>query len=305
MNSPASNFYYSQRLRLHYVDWGNEEKPLLLLIHGGRDHARNWDDVALALGEDWHIVAPDLRGHGDSAWAIGAMYSMPEFVLDIASLLEAIGKFPVTVIGHSLGGAIALQYTGVFPERVRSVVAIEGLGPPPELIRQIRSRPPHQRMREWIEQMRVLPRRRPRHYPTIDEAAERMRQVNSFLSSQQARHLTIHGVERNEDGTFSWKFDNYVRVTAPYRFDEEDMRGLWSHIECPTLLVRGADSWAEDPKGDGRVKPFQNATAVTIEQAGHWVHHDQLDEFLRIIRDFLSAVPQARAVGPRAQRGKR
>ena len=122
---PSSSFFYSQRLRLHYVDWGNPEKPLLLLIHGGRDHARNWDWVARALRNDWHIVAPDLRGHGDSSWAIGGMYSMPEFVLDISSLLEAIGEFPVTIIGHSLGGAIALQYTGVFPERVRRLVAMQ------------------------------------------------------------------------------------------------------------------------------------------------------------------------------------
>lgn len=285
---PASNFYISQRLRLHYVDWGNPGKPLLLLVHGGRDHARNWDWVARALRSDWHIVAPDLRGHGDSAWAVGGMYSMPEFVLDISRLLDALGEFPVAIIGHSLGGAISLQYTGVFPERVRKLVAIEGLGPAPALIREIRERPPDERMETWIGQMRELAARSPRRYPTIEAAAERMQEANSFLSRDQARHLTIHGVARNEDGTFSWKFDNYVRATAPYRFDDQDMRALWARITCPTLLVRGADSWASDPERDGRIEPFANARAITLADAGHWVHHDQLDEFLRAVRAFLS-----------------
>jgi pimeloyl-ACP methyl ester carboxylesterase len=284
---PSSSFFFSQRLRLHYVDWGNPEKPLLLLIHGGRDHARNWDWVARALRDDWHIVAPDLRGHGDSSWAIGGMYSMPEFVLDISSLLEAIGEFPVTIIGHSLGGAIALQYTGVSPERVRRLVAIEGLGPPPDMIQEMRSKPPHQRMDEWIGAMREFAARHPRRYASIDAAAQRMREANSFLSKEQAHHLTVHGVNRNEDGTFSWKFDNYVRAGAPYRFDEEDMRSLWANIECPTLLVRGADSWAKDPVADGRIAPFGDARAVTLSDAGHWVHHDQLEAFLTALRDFL------------------
>jgi pimeloyl-ACP methyl ester carboxylesterase len=63
---PASHTYFSQRLRLHYVDWGNPGKPPLLLVHGGRDHCRNWDWTAAAFRDDWHVIAPDLRGHGDS-----------------------------------------------------------------------------------------------------------------------------------------------------------------------------------------------------------------------------------------------
>ncbi len=130
---PTSHYFHSLRLKLHYVDWGNHDKPPLLLIHGGRDHARNWDWVALDLRRDYHVIAPDLRGHGDSQWAIGSSYSMVDYTLDVAQLLDALKLWPVTIIGHSLGGAIALQYTGTFPERVKKVVAIEGLGPPPAL----------------------------------------------------------------------------------------------------------------------------------------------------------------------------
>lgn len=126
---PTSHYYYSQRLKLHYVDWGNITAPPLLLIHGGRDHARTWDWVAQALRDSYHIIAPDLRGHGDSEWARGSQYAMIDYVLDIAQLLEQLQWFPMTIIGHSLGGGVACQYTGVYPERVKRLVAIEGLGP--------------------------------------------------------------------------------------------------------------------------------------------------------------------------------
>jgi len=71
---PTSHTYFSQRLRLHYVDWGNAGKPPLLMIHGGRDHCRNWDWTAAALRHDWHVIAPDLRGHGDSQWSPDGSY---------------------------------------------------------------------------------------------------------------------------------------------------------------------------------------------------------------------------------------
>ena len=107
MSEPESRYYYSQRLRLHYVAWGNQGRPPLVLIHGGRDHCRNWDPVALALQDRYTVYAPDLRGHGDSGWALGGMYSLPEFVLDTATLAASLGDGPLTIIGHSLGGAVA------------------------------------------------------------------------------------------------------------------------------------------------------------------------------------------------------
>jgi pimeloyl-ACP methyl ester carboxylesterase len=244
--------------------------------------------VARDLRKDFHVIAPDLRGHGDSAWAVGGMYAVADFVLDVANLITALGAGPIHVIGHSLGGAISLMYTGIYPERVERLVAIEGLGPPPAMLAKLLTRQPWERMNEWIEQMRGLAARQPRRYPSLDAAAARMRDENSFLSDEQAHHLTIHSVNRNEDGTFSWKFDNYVRSFAPYRFDVDDMRALWGRIACPTLLVRGADSWASDPEKDGRIAPFQNARLVTIPKAGHWVHHDQLDAFLAAVRSFLA-----------------
>ncbi len=282
---PTSHYYYSQRLKLHYVDWGNITAPPLLLIHGGRDHARTWDWVAQALRDSYHIIAPDLRGHGDSEWARGSQYAMIDYVLDIAQLLEQLQWFPMTIIGHSLGGGVACQYTGVYPERVKRLVAIEGLGPP-----RGRSRhgPAYERMHEWIDQMRTYAGRHARHYATLDEAVQRMQDANKRLTAEQAYHLTVHGSYRNEDGTYTWKFDNYVRSQSPYEFNVDEARSIWQRITCPTLLLRGSESWATDPMQDGRAQAFRNARGVDIAGAGHWIHHDQLEEFLRVVRAFFT-----------------
>ena len=114
---PESRYYSSQRLKLHYLVWGDETKPPLLLIHGTRDHAHSWDRTAEALADRYCVYAPDLRGHGDSEWANGGTYSIIDYALDIHALGEAIGRAPYTVVAHSLGGGIALQYAGSFPKR--------------------------------------------------------------------------------------------------------------------------------------------------------------------------------------------
>jgi pimeloyl-ACP methyl ester carboxylesterase len=279
---PESRYYESQRLKLHYAVWGDEADPPLLLIHGGRDHARNWDAVAAALVDRYWIVAPDLRGHGDSDWSVGGQYSMPEFVLDVAALADLIDRDPLTIIGHSMGGAIALQYAGVYPDRVLKVVSVEGLGP-----RHVEHSFAHRRMQRWIADMRELERRRPRRYESIDAAVVRMREENPHLTPEMARHLTIHGVRENDDGTYSWKFDNYVRAHSPYEFNVGDAREIWNQIRCPVLLIRGEESWAGDPEEDGRASAFHDYRSVTIRDAGHWVHHDQLEAFLGVTRQFL------------------
>ena len=289
MEGPTSHIYFSQRLRLHYVDWGNEGAPPMLLVHGGRDHCRNWDWVAERLRDDYHIIAPDLRGHGDSQWIIGGSYNQIDYVYDIAHLLNQKKMTPVTIIGHSLGGSISLLYSGLFPETVAKLVSIEGIGPPPEIIKERIEQPMEDRLHLWVNELRKLSGRIPRRYPSLEEAYERMQKENPHLTEDQARHLTIHGSNQNEDGSYSWKFDNYVRNFPPIGLDFEDQYGLYKRISCPTLLIRGTESWATDPEKDGRAKTFQNVQVASIEDAGHWVHHDQLDIFITLVKDFLAA----------------
>ena len=284
---PTSRIYFSQRLRLHYVDWGNPSAPPLLLVHGGRDHCRNWDWVASALRKDWHIIAPDLRGHGDSQWSPDGNYGMAAYVYDLAQLIHQQSLAPLTIVAHSLGGNIALRYAGIYPENVRKLVAIEGLGPSPRMIKERGSKSIDERMRSWIDEQRTLSGRLPRRYATIEDAFKRMQDENKHLTPDQARHLTQHGVNQNEDGTYSWKFDNYVRAWSPYDMRGREIIALWSRIACPTLLVYGKESWASNPQDDGRLEYFKSAEVKSFERAGHWVHHDRLDAFVETLRHFL------------------
>ena len=282
---PVSHFFYSHRLKLQFWDFGGEGKPSLVLVHGGLDHARNWDWVARDLCRDYHVYALDLRGHGNSAWAPGAMYSIAEYVLDLSALLDVIGEFPIYLIGHSLGGVLVMHYAGIYPDRVRKVVNIEGLGFPAG--HRIHA-PYSERLRRWVEQMRETEKREPRPYPDIPSAIARMKEANPHLSDEQARHLTLHGTNWNSDGSLIWKFDNYARAFPPYGHNLDDIREIVGRITCPVLLFWGMESRMPDPEADGRLAWVPNVRLIRVPRAGHWLHHDQLEMFLTETRKFLA-----------------
>src|SRR5262249_56152890 len=100
-------------------------------------------------------------------------------------------------------------------------------------------KPTAERMARWVELQRELAGRLPRRYASIEDAFARMQEANRHLSPEQARHLTQHGVNQNEDGTYSWKFDNYVRVWPPYDLTQVELEELWRHVTCPRLVVYG------------------------------------------------------------------
>ncbi len=284
---PASNSFISQRLRLHYVTWGDPAAPPLVLLHGGRDHCRSWDWVAAELARDWYVIAPDLRGHGDSAWSPDGDYSMFAYISDFAQLVHTLGYDQVTIIAHSLGGSITSRYAGLYPDKVRKLVNIEGLGPSPKMQAERDAVPYADRLRTWIEGRRKAAGRLPKRYASIEECIERMKAANAFLTDEQVRHLTVHGASRNEDGSWSWKFDNYLHVWPLAEIPQAEIEALWHAIACPMLLLYGADSWASNPEKDGRLSHFRNARVIEHEKAGHWLHHDQFDRFIADVRAFL------------------
>lgn len=114
-----------------------------------------------------------------------------------------------------------------------------------------------------------------------------MKEENHHLSDEQARHLTIHGASQNEDGSYTWKFDPYMRVFPPFDMAQADVEAMWSAITCPTLLMYGEDSWASNPEKDGRAKHFKTARVISFKNAGHWLHHDQFAQFMTELRAFL------------------
>jgi pimeloyl-ACP methyl ester carboxylesterase len=290
MTEPESRFYESARLRLHYAVYGDESKPPVVLVHGSRDHARSWDFVAEGLIDRYSVYAPDLRGHGDSDWAIGSGYGVAPYVADLAKLIEVMERGPVAIVGHSLGGRVVLDYAAAAPDCVSKVVAIEGYG------RQGSTAPPVHRLRGYIKVTRELEERGPHIYESLEAAEERMREENRHLSPEMVRHLTRHAVKHVEGAQtggrrgYVWKFDNYTRLGGIPEWTPADTALLWGEIKAPTLHIGGSESWGIRFT-DGRDKLAQvvpGAKTVIIQGAGHWVHHDRLEEFVRVVREFLA-----------------
>lgn len=283
MLAPQSRFHESHGLRLHYADWGNESAPPLILVHGGRDHCRSWDHIARSLQPHFHVLAPDLRGHGDSDWTRGGSYALTEYVYDLTRLVRSIAAPQVTLIGHSMGGMVSLIFSGSFPEQVSKLVVLDGVTMLPDTPKP----PAHERIGKWVGQLDKLHDRTPRRYAALEDAAAQMMLHNKRLSRDLALHLATHGARQNEDGTYSWKFDPHLNVWPVEDVGDEFIEQLWSAITCPTLLLYGADSWASNPEKDGRIAHFKTAQVIEFEKAGHWLHHDQFDRFIKTLRNFL------------------
>ncbi len=295
---PTQHFFQSQRLRLSYWSWGpvadpgEESQPPLVLVHGGRDHARSWDAVAEAFRGDYHVAGYDLRGHGDSEWAAGSHYSVGDHLLDLIAFVDVLGG-RASVIGHSFGGLLVTLAAGLFPERFEQVVAIEGSG---ARIHRRRDATPAA-LREWVERTRGYERRMPRVYPSVEAAAERMRQVNPRLSRELSVHLARHATRpaaepaaarHGGESGYIWKFDNWVDARPPVELRPEEAEAIWAEVRVPVLLLIGADSHQrghQDPEDAGF---FADGRALVIERAGHWPHHDRTALVVDLIGRFLS-----------------
>ena len=173
---------------------------------------------------------------------------MQAYIYDLAQLIHQLKLAPVTIVSHSLGGNICLRYTGLYPENVRKIVAIEGLGPSPERLAKRRETPWQDHFRKMIEDKRGLAGRQPKRYESLEQAYARMKEANSFLTAEQARHLTINGIARNEDGTC------YLIRQLSARLRSVDITHsrseLWSGIAVH--LFYGEKSWASNrPKMAG------------------------------------------------------
>ena len=271
---------------MHYLDWRNAHAPLLILIHGISDHAHSWDWTARALAQRFHVVAFDLRGHGDSQWSPDGAYLLAYHVADLVELIESLGREKATIIGHSFGGSVASRYAGLYPDRTERLVLVDGFGPPPSSYAKWKEFGELPRAREWIAKRRGTTMRNARRLASIDDAAARLSAGNPRLSEDQARYLAVHGVRQHPDG-YRWKVDPRVSQFTSEDFVVE-ITEFWREITAPTLLCRGAESWTEDPEDTGQAAQLRDRRSVTIAKSGHWPQHDHFQAFAAMLEDFLN-----------------
>jgi pimeloyl-ACP methyl ester carboxylesterase len=272
---------------LHYLDWGNERAPLLILIHGSNDHARSWDWTARVLKNHYHVVAVDLRGHGDSQWSPDGAYLAAYYVLDLVELIDSLKQERITIVAHSLGGTIASRYAALYPDRVQKLVLVDGFGPPPSSYAKWLEYGAVPRARDWIAQRRTAKRKAARRLASVEAAAARMSASNVHLTQEQAHHLAKHGVRQHPDG-YGWKFDPLASQFTSEDFAVE-ITTFWRDVTAPTLLCRGSESWTEDPEALGQAVHLRRHRSVAIANAGHWPHHDQFAAFIETLREFLDS----------------
>jgi pimeloyl-ACP methyl ester carboxylesterase len=269
----------------------------VLLLHGMADVARSLEPLALALSSRYRVVAYDARGHGRSSHA-GA-YSGLHFVADLAEVIDAFGFDQPILIGHSLGGHTAASYAGLYPDRVRAAVLLEGLGPPtPPLPPTARAQLEHGRA--MVDVLRRSPRHRPQ--PDIAAAAARLTQAHPRLDAARALVLAEEGTIPGPDGGRVWRHDERTwHWIASVDHAALDLR--WAAITAPVLAVSGAeawDTWWARPGGPmpdrermteeqfaARLALFADIEHVELPDAGHMVHFDQPDRINDLVDDFL------------------
>jgi pimeloyl-ACP methyl ester carboxylesterase len=283
---PVSTFVTVDGRRLHVTMRGDPAAPPIVLVHGMRDHARSWDWVASALADHFYVLAPDLRGHGDSDHAGSCSYGMAAFVLDLACVVIALDLARFGLVGHSLGGAIALRFASAFPERVRALCGIEAIEPP--IVRDQRVAPQAfpRRLRNWIDEERARSNRLAKSYGSIAEAAQRMAQAHPKLDHETVIHLTKHGLTAMPGNRWQWKHDNAARLRAPEDAEGRDLDELLAAIACPALLAYGETSWIAPPPKP-RLDLIQNHRLVLFPGVGHWLHHEARTDFLTTLTIFL------------------
>lgn len=287
MTAPVSKHIdLATGINAHVLEWESKSDHTVVLVHGFLDLAWGWRRTAEAgLADNFHVVAPDMRGHGDSARiGAGGYYHFLDYVADLASLVEKLGRSQVSLVGHSMGGSITSYFAGVYPEAVRRLAVLEGLGPPELDV------PLPKRVRGWIEAWQRVPTRKPRTYTSLEDAAARLRQHDSLLSEEMSLELAAHGTRRTKEG-LQFKHDALHLTRGPYPFRVDYAEELWKAITCPVLLVDAKRSHYQLPAADlqRRMAAFKDAQLASLEESGHMMQRHQPEELARLLVEFLQS----------------
>jgi proline-specific peptidase len=261
-------------LSLHYTEWGPPDAPPVVLLHGITGHARVWDHFAERLTPGFRVLALDQRGHGDSEAPHDADYRIATMADDLAAFADSLRLERFRVVGHSLGGRIAIQYAAHFPTRLERLVIVD-IGPDISL--------------SGLKRVRDMMAQAPERLPTEEWAFEYVRKANPLNDLEQLRHRVQHGLKRTSDGALTWKYDKGLRDMM--REGRRDVIDLWEplgRITCPTLIVRGAESDILSPDVAKRMlEALPGGRLVEVAGAAHTVPGDKPEEFARIVRSFL------------------
>jgi esterase len=274
---PESHEFRLGRMRFHYLDWGNKHRPTIVFLHGGALNAHTWDLVCLALRDDYHCVALDQRGHGDSDWSEDADYTMGAQLGDTKGFVDHLGLDKFILVGMSLGAINSLAFAINHPEWLDALVIIDA---GPEM-----RRPGSSRIRDFVNGVAET--------VTIEAIIEKALEFNPRRDPQILRRSLMHNLRQQADGTWRWKYDTRRFKSMGQNSHREDRAKLadgLARILCPTLVVRGGESDVfHDEDAERLTARLPDARWVKIPRAGHTVQGDNPKDLVAELRRFLGA----------------
>lgn len=299
--TPHSESLHLHGIPYHLLHWGaaGSTLPPLVLLHGWMDVAASWQFAVDAFGidfvQDRHIIAPDWRGFGSSMPATPVdAYHFVDYLADLDALLDhCAGNGPVDLVGHSMGGNVAMMYAGVRPERIRRLVNLEGFGLPAT---QPTQAPRH--LAQWLDEVGQLRRGELalRTYDDLEGVAQRLIKTNPRLVPAKARWLAQHWAQPGDDGRWRILGDAAHKVTSAQLYRVDEALALYEAITAPVLCIESdQDSPSLWWKGKFTLQEHHQRLAhipqlemATIQDAGHMLHHDQPQAVASLIEGFLS-----------------
>jgi pimeloyl-ACP methyl ester carboxylesterase len=290
-----SAFVPIRGLRYHVRTWGEPvpgQVPLVM-VHGWMDVAASYQFVVDAFARERWVIAPDWRGYGETELPPADNYWFPDYLADLDFLLDALaGGGPVDLVGHSMGGNVAMLYTGARPERIRRLVNLEGFGMPATRPAQAPGR-----YARWMDELKAFHRGELalKDYDGLDGVARRLMKTNRRLSQDKADWLARHWARQHADGRWRILGDPAHKITNAQLFRVDEVLELYRRIACPVLWVEASDDslshwWqgrftlAEFHERLAQVARLQTAR---VEDAGHMLHHDQPQAVAQLIEAFL------------------
>jgi len=269
---PVDRFIKIGSISLHYLDWVNKDVPPVVLLHGLYSNAHYWDFFSRNMASEYHILALDQRGHGDSEWT--ESYGPRDFVPDLEAFVESLKLSEFTLIGHSMSGINAVIYTARHPDKVRALVIVDIA---PEIAAG------------GIKRMEMERFNEPEAFVSEEEAISYLKQLEPRQSDDFIQYQVRHALKQVEKGKLTFKYDRKLRGT-----ELRSPAWLWEYVNqviCPALLVHGAESdmlTAEVAQTMASILPF--GSLIDIDGAGHSVPGDKPEAFETAVRDFLRGI---------------
>ena len=297
LNESRSTFVPVRQLSYHVRQWGaaDGQRPPLVLVHGWMDVSASWQFMVDALREPRWIVAPDWRGYGltKSGQPPADNFWFPDYLADLDFLLDALAPGQaVDLVGHSMGGNVAMMYAGVRPERIRRLVNLEGFGMP-----ETRPAQAPTRYAQWIDELKALHRGEMdlKPYDSADGVARRLMKTNPRLSPDKADWLARQWAAPDAQGQWAILGDAAHKVVNANLYQLPEALALYARITAPVLSVTASDdSLTQWWKGRFTIEQYRERlhhvpqlTEAQIGDAGHMLQHDQPEALARLIEDFL------------------